>query len=191
MSQQGIRTSAAAVVRLYQLYREAVTAHPYNPVRAGETFAAWQAAMGALSAAARRRVGRRLLDEEDPGAAVARAARALPLDEAAALRFLTQARILLEAGATVDGLLAGMSRATPATQSSYAVDVAERAADDGPPSTWPVKLSGTQGGLSFTVRVGASGAALLECETADGVERWLVASEARARGILGLRDEVD
>lgn len=50
MSQQGIRNSAAAVVRLYQLYREAVTAQPYDPV-------AHVKAIDEASAAVRARYG--------------------------------------------------------------------------------------------------------------------------------------
>ena len=103
-------SAAAAAVNLYQTYRRAVVAHPYDPIAAGEAFTALNAAMFALSAEARRETATAILKLAYEGAAVERAARALPLEERETLRLLSHIHILLDEGATVEALTTAMSR---------------------------------------------------------------------------------
>lgn len=105
-------TAAEGAIRLYQVYRQAVIAQPYDPIAAGEAFTALNAALFALSAEARSEAASTILKLAYEQSAVERSARALPLAEAETLRLLSHIRILLEEGATVGTLTEAMSRAT-------------------------------------------------------------------------------
>lgn len=105
-------TAAEQAIRLYQVYRQAVIAQPYDPIAAGEAFTALNAALFALSAEARNEAATAILKQAYEQSAVERSARALPLAEADTLRLLSHIRILLEEGATVETLAGAMSRAT-------------------------------------------------------------------------------
>jgi hypothetical protein len=172
MSKEQTISTAARAVELYGRYRAAVTAFPYDPIAAGEAFRAWLGAMEALSGAARAQVGRRIARETSADA-VARAAAALPLAAPDAVRFLTQTRILLEEGAGLEALLAGMA-AVEAAPGEAAV------------------IRGTHGDVTFEARRLPDDAYAVRVEDADGrVTITRVASLEDARSLLGLRDELD
>lgn len=170
MSKEQTISTAARAVELYQAYRAAVTAFPYDPVAVGDAFSAWQTAMGTLSAAARAQVGRRAMRETAVDE-VARAAAALPLFAPDAVRLLTQARIALEEGVGLEALLAGMAQAK---------------------SGEAAVIRGTRGDVTFEARRLPNDAYAVRVEDADGrVTISRAASPAEARALLGLRDEVD
>lgn len=116
-------SAAERAIRLYQTYRQAVIAHPYDPIAAGEAFAALNGAMFALSAEAKQEAATAILKRAYEESAVERAARALPLPESETLRLLSHVRILLDEGATVEALTAAMSRATAAGADMVRYDI--------------------------------------------------------------------
>ena len=108
---------AAVVIDLYNAYRAAVTAQPYDPVAAGSAYSAWRGGMRTLEYAAQRRVLRHVAQGATvaspttaDSAAVNTLAR-LPLGDEERLRLMTEIHILLGRGVGLDALLAAMSRA--------------------------------------------------------------------------------
>lgn len=171
MSKQQTIATAASAVELYRQYREAVTAFPYDPIAAGESFSAWREAMDALSGAARARAGRAVARETAVDE-VTRAAAALPLYGPDAVRLLTQARILLEEGVPLEGVLAGMASARPQDEA--------------------VVIRGTQAGRPLEARRLPNGAYAVRTEDADGrVSIARVGTLDEAWALLGLRDAAD